>query len=302
MKIDTFFNEHFGNVITTIDGEQKVWFIGNQIASILGYKDPKKAIQKHVNKRFKRRFTYAETRYILRNSKGYESPPFADEDNVEINELKISNNGLMFINEPGVYSLILRSKLPEAEEFQFWVFEEVLPSIRKYGIYIDESHIVIRIAGIIIRNFETRAISKFLKYSKACGYNYNDVDIYKKLSILANDFSNIETGQRDFSDSFKLLVCMILEADLMDLLYTGIINKYDPQQILNLCNESLRYKLTEFINRINKSKISKLKFDNDLITDTIKLKVDSEKDRAVVHINNIKAEINIYADQEQDAC
>lgn len=298
MKIDNFFNEHFGNLITVVDVDQKIWFVGNQIAGILGYKDPKKAIEKYVHKHFKRVFTYAETKHIFKSSRSINHTPLPNEGNVEMNDFKINNNGMMFINEPGVYSLILRSKMPAAEEFQLWVFEDVLPNIRKHGVYMDESHIIIRIAGIIIRNFETRAISKFLKYSRSLGYSYNDRDIYKRLSILTNDFSNIETGQRNFSSSFKLLVCMLLEADLMDLIYNSILNKYDPQQILNLCNESVKFTLMEFIDRINNNKIGKLKFDNENITDSIKLKVDTNKNRAIVNINEMKAEINIY---EEDA-
>ena len=101
----------FGNLRTIeIDGEP--WFVGKDVAEALGYSNTSKAIITHV----------------------------ADEDKI-IKMLPNSQNGktvgkTYIINESGLYSLILSSKLPSAKEFKHWVTSEVLPSIRKNGAYI----------------------------------------------------------------------------------------------------------------------------------------------------------------------
>lgn len=101
----------FGELRTVeIDGEP--WFVGKDVAEALGYSNTSKAIITHV----------------------------ADEDKI-IKMLPNSQNGktvgkTYIINESGLYSLILSSKLPSAKEFKHWVTSEVLPSIRKNGAYI----------------------------------------------------------------------------------------------------------------------------------------------------------------------
>ena len=110
-KIEIFRNEEFGTVRTlTIDGEP--YFVGKDVAEILGYSNTQKAIRDHVD----------------------------DEDKLtERIVLSGQNREIIIINESGLYSLILSSKLPKAKEFKRWVTSEVLPSIRKHGAYaVDE--------------------------------------------------------------------------------------------------------------------------------------------------------------------
>lgn len=99
-----------------IDDEQ--WFVGKDVAKILGYKDLNRAINQHVDR---------EDRKSLSRKAWGDSVPLWESENDWANKV--------LINEPGVYDLILNSQLPTAEAFQDWVFEEVLPSIRKYGFY-----------------------------------------------------------------------------------------------------------------------------------------------------------------------
>lgn len=106
--IQIFNNSQFGNVRTTvIDGEP--YFVGKDVASILGYAKPRNALAMHV-----------------------------DEDDA-LKQGVIDDRGRMqettFINESGLYSLIISSKLPNAKKFKRWVTSEVLPAIRKTGAY-----------------------------------------------------------------------------------------------------------------------------------------------------------------------
>lgn len=100
----------FGELRTVeIDGE--TWFVGKDVAAALGYKKPENAIANHVSDEDK------TSTLIQGSGSNYKSKA-------------------TIINESGLYSLILSSKLPSAKEFKHWVTSEVLPSIRKNGAYI----------------------------------------------------------------------------------------------------------------------------------------------------------------------
>ena len=105
-------NKEFGEIRTVnIDGEP--WFVGKDVAEILGYSNTKDAISTHIDE---------DDRTVIQRS---HFPTF-----------DIPTRGLTLINESGLYSLILGSKLPNAKRFKRWVTSEVLPSIRKNGGYI----------------------------------------------------------------------------------------------------------------------------------------------------------------------
>ncbi len=95
----------------TLDGDP--WFVGRDVANILGSKDTVNALKDHVD---------SEDKRILQAEQNI-TYPF------------IINRDLTIINESGLYSLIFESKLPAAEKFKHWVTSEVLPSIRKTGYY-----------------------------------------------------------------------------------------------------------------------------------------------------------------------
>lgn len=111
MEVQVFSNADLGEVRTTvIDGE--VMFVAKDIATILRYSNPRDAINKHVD----------------------------DEDKgVAKCDTLGGIQDLTIINESGLYSLILSSKMPNAKKFKRWITTEVLPSIRKHGVYaVDE--------------------------------------------------------------------------------------------------------------------------------------------------------------------
>ena len=104
-----------GAEVRTMLINDEPYFVGKDVASILGYSNTSKAILKHVDDEDKR---------ILKSQNG----------TLE----KVPNRGLQVINESGLYSLILSSKLPTAKEFKRWVTSEVLPAIRKHGAYLTD--------------------------------------------------------------------------------------------------------------------------------------------------------------------
>lgn len=138
----TFDHSKFGKIrVITINGE--TLFAGKDVAAALGYKDTDKALRDHIPVKFKRVITAKQFKQMASNQEPAISAGLqmasnqepAKTHNVFSDEAMGGVQRLTFINEAGLYKLVLRSKLPAAEEFSDWVCEEVLPSIRKYGYY-----------------------------------------------------------------------------------------------------------------------------------------------------------------------
>lgn len=107
-ELKIFENEEFGSLRTMeIDG--KIYFVAKDVAGILGYSNPRKAISDHV-----------------------------DEEDKGVTKCDTlgGNQNLTIINESGLYSLVLYSKMPNAKKFKHWITADVLPSIRQYGAYL----------------------------------------------------------------------------------------------------------------------------------------------------------------------
>ena len=96
------------NEVRTILVNDEPYFVGKDIADVLGYSNPQKAIRDHVDL----------------------------EDKTQNDSFTVNGTAVVLINESGLYSLILKSKLPSAKKFKRWVTSEVLPAIRKHGGYL----------------------------------------------------------------------------------------------------------------------------------------------------------------------
>ena len=119
----TFSNNEFGE-IRVLEIENEPWFVGKDVAVVLGYENQNRDIVTHVD---------AEDRKMLDKTQY--------ENGIEFNYKELGQRGGWIINESGLYSLILGSKLPNAKKFKRWVTNEVLPSIRKHGAYMTEDTI-----------------------------------------------------------------------------------------------------------------------------------------------------------------
>lgn len=102
-----------GNEVRTLKIDDEPYFVGKDVANILGYSNTRKALQDHVD---------------LEDKK----------DGVTIRDSIGRNQKPTVINESGLYSLILSSKMPNAKKFKHWVTSEVLPAIRKHGAYMTD--------------------------------------------------------------------------------------------------------------------------------------------------------------------
>ena len=106
-QMEIFKNPEFGAIrAVEIDGEP--WLVGKDVSLALGYTNPQKAIRDHVDA----------------------------EDRTVNDSFTVNGTAITLINESGLYSLVLSSKLPKAKQFRRWVTSEVLPTIRKHGAYM----------------------------------------------------------------------------------------------------------------------------------------------------------------------
>ncbi|SCN11887.1 phage antirepressor KilAC domain-containing protein [Bacillus wiedmannii] len=110
-KLEKFSHNMFGNLEILIK-EGKEFFPATDVATALGYKRPQDAVRQHCKEDGSVNHRVADSLGRMQEKK--------------------------YINEPNLYRLIVKSKLPQAEQFEKWVFEEVLPSIRKHGAYMTD--------------------------------------------------------------------------------------------------------------------------------------------------------------------
>lgn len=171
MNIEVFRNSEFKDVRTMIiDGEP--WFVGKDIAENLGYTNTRKAIIDHVDTEDKR------DGVTIRDSIGREQTPTC-------------------INESGLYSLILFSKLPQAKKFKRWVTSEVLPSIRKHGMYatdelLDNPDLFILVLEELKRERQEKLILKQQNLEMKPKASYYDIVLSCKeavaITVIAKDY------------------------------------------------------------------------------------------------------------------
>ena len=110
-RIQIFEHKRFGSIRTVVINNEP-WFVGTDVAGVLGYKNTSRDIRRHVDKE--------------------------DIQNYRNGSFKMSNRGMTIVNESGLYALIFGSEKPEAKAFKHWVTSEILPTIRKHGFYASD--------------------------------------------------------------------------------------------------------------------------------------------------------------------
>ena len=184
-ELKVFSNEEFGQVRTLIvNGEP--YFIGKDVAEKLGYKNTSDALVKHVDEDDKMQIAKHDLK----------------------NQDDIGTKGAQIINESGLYSLVLGSKLPSAKKFKRWVTSEVLPSIRKYGAYMTESTIekalnspdfLIQLATKLKEEQEARKALEvkveeqkpLVEFANRVGNSSDCIDIGEMAKLIKNEDINI---------------------------------------------------------------------------------------------------------------
>lgn len=164
-ELQIFSNPEFGEV-RTVSIDDEPWFVGKDVATALGYVDVNKAVAMHV-----------------------------DDDDKKLNDKTSSSfgqRGATLINESGLYSLVLSSKLPTAKKFKHWVTSEVLPTIRKTGGYhvtqTKQDKAKEMRAEAMLRNSISKQAKMMMEIAKMSGVKtYQDVMMAKAGNMLAGE-------------------------------------------------------------------------------------------------------------------
>lgn len=177
-NILTFTNTEFGS-IRVMDIDSQPWFVGRDVASVLGYSSPSVAVVKRVEE---------------------------EDKGISILETPGGKQKIVIINESGLYSLIMSSKLPTAKQFKRWVTSEVLPSVRKNGGYIagqeelTEAELMAKALLVAQKALEDREkrIIELSVSNKAMTENINTWDKKSVINALIRTY-----GGRCFNGDFK---------------------------------------------------------------------------------------------------
>lgn len=113
--VQLFVNKELNLEVRAVEIDGEGWLVGKDVAEVLGYSNPSDALRTHVDEEDKKQIAYHDLQKLGLNDFG--------------------TKGGWIINESGLYSLILRSDMPTAKQFKRWITSDVLPSIRKYGMY-----------------------------------------------------------------------------------------------------------------------------------------------------------------------
>lgn len=190
-QIQIFSNDIFGNIRTTIINNEP-WFVGKDITNVLGYSNSSKALTDHVD----------------------------DEDKLNNESLSsVGQRGGWLINESGLYSLILSSKMPNAKKFKRWVTSEVLPAIRRTGGYIpissneDELTIMAKAHKILERTLEEKNQLLETK-SKALAIAQPKADKYDKL-MSAKGYISFNVAAKQLGWGRNKLMAFLRDKDVL---------------------------------------------------------------------------------------
>lgn len=175
-KLQVFKNENLGEIRTIIINNE-VWFVGKDVVRILGYAKPENAISTHIDNEDK------TTTLIQGIGSNYKSKA-------------------VIINESGLYSLILSSKLPRAKEFKHWVTSEILPQIRKKGYYSSSPEDFLKQA---ILEIVKQIVPEIINATKSTYQNYMVIeDDYEHFNLNRNKIEYFPNEIRENIDEMLL--------------------------------------------------------------------------------------------------
>ena len=195
-------NSEFGTVRTVeIDGEP--WLVGKDVAEVLGYSNTRDALIRHVDE---------EDKNTVVNPDGNKGNP-----------------NMVVINESGLYALVFRSKLPWAKKFQHWVTSEVLPSIRKHGMYaiddlINNPELGVRaFTALMEERQKTKALEAKVAEKQEQITELTPKATYCDVVLMSDDLVSVTEIAKDYGKSAQWLNKLLHD---MENQHSGSINSF----------------------------------------------------------------------------
>ena len=229
LQLQIFSNSEFESKIRGFMTENDPYVVGIDVAKALGYKNPPRDVNRHVDK---------EDRIVV-NAKKWAQMASQSKTTVSVPPDFSSPRGLIMINESGIYSLIFGSKLPNAKKFKRWVTSEVLPSIRKTGEYkikddTNDQQLLLQQAvrkeGKLYRRECTDAIKQLCIYFNLVGTKEETIT-YGKYTNLVYRIIRVPKGIRDSFDAVTLMTIANMELIVADEIMRCLIQNLDKGQI-----------------------------------------------------------------------
>ena len=199
-------NSEFGTVRTVeIDGEP--WLVGKDVAEVLGYSNTRDALIRHVDE---------EDKNTVVNPDGNKGNP-----------------DMVVINESGLYALVFRSKLPWAKKFQHWVTSEVLPSIRKHGMYaiddlINNPELGVRaFTALMEERQKTKALEAKVAEKQELITELTPKATYCDVVLMSDDLVSVTEIAKDYGKSAQWLNKLLHEYGIQ-FNQRGVWHLYQP--------------------------------------------------------------------------
>lgn len=258
-ELQIFSNEEFGEIRSVaIDGTP--WLAGRDIAEKLGYKNTKDALRTHVNVKDKRLIQRSDFTTL-------ENHIPKEVLNIEFVNGEIPNRGLTFINESGLYALVLGSKLESAVRFKHWVTSEVLPQLRTTGAYCMNPHHTSDLDEIKARTEYIKQLNQLITLCNGDISTVNELlgvkgtNIPKQIKPLKND--DFERWENRFETIDKFLDTHVVnEGDVTKdvyenyVRYCGSINQTPRTRQAFVSRLKVKCKLATIVVHRDKSNIS----------------------------------------------
>ena len=238
------------NKVRVVEKNGEIYFVGKDIANILGYTNSRKSLKDHVD---------------------------IEDKGVTNQYTPGGKQSLVIINESGLYSLIFSSKLDKAKEFKRWVTKEVLPDIRKYGMYIDDSFIKTIIDNPqsareeMLKYFnESQRLQKVVKdleqENDMLRELENEVGVLEsKVELLSNKPNNSD-WKKEANKRVRQLT-----PKLTSIIYPNFGKAWNEvyREMLYSENINIKSKHTRRLKRMENNNVSQSEINNTTILDTI---------------------------------
>ena len=279
-----------GLLVTIININNIIWFRGRDVAIILGYRDTANAINKHVTEKNKK--TYLNLQKLGLDK--LPSPSFCDDVKT------------MYINESGLYQLIMKSKMKLAKGFQLWVFDDVLPNIRKYGTYTVHNNTPINKIQNIIKPIEEYIAPNNIPINQIQNIikPVEEYTVTEKapIKIVQNIINPLEEEQKKLISSNMYDNMLITDYDNKNICYIGYIGIYNDKLLFKFgisTNVYVRdikthrkfYKMfvIKYIKECHNHKQLENKFKQELVARglTISLKINDVMQNEIFTVNDI---------------
>ena len=195
-KLSVFTNTEFGN-LRTIMLDDEIWFVGNDVATALGYSNIHKAIQVHVDKLDKKILDFKGFSHFGSNLWG---------------ENDFANKTV--VNESGLYSLIMSSKLTNAKKFRHWITSEVIPSIMRTGGYVQQGREL-----EFYQKLHDDIMNELNTYRQDFPLLQKQVKFLTKRAYREPDLKNINTWKKYNSEPLMIKLADLMGMDHNEKLY-----------------------------------------------------------------------------------